>query len=112
MCASRLFTYFISCIFNSHLCYAIELWSAVGLTEINKILIFQKRAIRIISGAFYRSHCLLLANNHNLFFVHDVINIALYVFKYKVFSNKVRKCVVELFIKLSAYSHKQLKNTQ
>ncbi len=31
---------------------------------------------------------------------------------YKVFTNKVPKCVVKLFIKLSAHSFKQLGNTQ
>ena len=68
--------------------------------------------MRIVSGASYRLHCLPLANDLNLFLVHDVIYIALCIFMSKVFTNKVQKFVVDLFVKFSVYSHNQFRNTQ
>ena len=34
----------------SHMIYAIQVWGSAGKTEIHKILVLQKRAIRLISN--------------------------------------------------------------
>ena len=34
----------------SHIIYAIQVWSSAGKTEIDKILVLQKRVIRLISN--------------------------------------------------------------
>ena len=39
----------------SHIVYAVEVWGSAGKSEIDKILILQKRAIRLISNKAKRT---------------------------------------------------------
>ncbi len=71
-------------LFHSHLLYCINILSCTSQTNLNRITILQKKAIRIISHAHYNDHTtpLFLANKvlpfdklidlHRLLFMHSV----------------------------------------
>jgi hypothetical protein len=71
-------------LFHSHLLYCINILSCTSQTNINRILLLQKKAIRIISKAHYNAHTipLFLANKilpfdkliqlHRLLFMHSI----------------------------------------
>ena len=42
-----------SCLIYSHLCYGIQVWGSAGNTDLNRLVVLQKKAIRILSGKQY-----------------------------------------------------------
>ena len=41
------------CLIYSHLCYGIQVWGSAAITALNKLIVLQKKAIRILSGKRY-----------------------------------------------------------
>ena len=72
-----------------HLLYGIEIWGSANIIQINRLLILQKRAVRIISFKDRRQNNFAFPESNPLFMklkvlkIHDIftLNILLFVFK-------------------------------
>ena len=54
------------------------MWGNAHKKYLNPLLILQKHAIRIIFKASFTAHCVPLAKQCNIFFVHDLYTLAVY----------------------------------
>ena len=79
----------------SHIVYAVQVWGSAGKTEIDKILVLQKRAIRLISNKAKRPvNPGPLASTNPMFLnleilkVNDVFTLHISKFIYKCLSHK------------------------
>ena len=41
------------CLVYSHLCYGIQVWGSAGQTALNRLMVLQKKAVRILAGKQY-----------------------------------------------------------
>ena len=84
---------------SSHLVYN-EYWGSANKTEIDKLIILQKKCLRLISHAHPLSHCLPLAKNLNILMINDLFVYNILVLMYSVhnlscspvFTSQFRKC--------------------
>jgi hypothetical protein len=73
--------------FHSHLLYCPLIYSCTSKTNLNKIFILQKKAIRNIAGAKYRDHTKELFKNLNILPLDKIITLAKSLFMHSVFYN-------------------------
>ena len=83
------------CLIYSHIVYAIEVWGSAFKTELNKILILQKRAIRLMSFAdkLPMLHGNLVPSNP-IFFKLKILKVD-DVYKYQL-NKSIFKCINQL----------------
>jgi hypothetical protein len=60
-------------LFHCHVIYAIHIWSCSAESNFKEILIKQKQALRIISGAQYNAHTEPLFKMQNILPINDLI---------------------------------------
>ena len=65
-------------LFNSHLSYGIALWGVANSTLLEKIVLLQKRAIRIITNSDFLAHTNLLFSKLNILKLDDIYTLKLY----------------------------------
>ena len=70
-------------LFMSHINYGLLLWG----TNMNKISLIQKKAIRIIPRSNYRAHSESLYKEFGLLNVNDLFHLKLLIFYYKLSYN-------------------------
>jgi len=83
--------------FHSHLTFGLELWSAAGVTLLVPIKLIQKKAIRIISHAYYLAHTEPLAHALNILLFDDLVFVTKCQFMFKVYNRKLCSPVTDLF---------------
>lgn len=99
--------------FHSRLTYGITLWSSAGITELRKLAILQKAAIRIICNASFTAHYLPLARQLNILPLNEYITLSTGLFMYKVFIKSVPQCILNLFTRSTSNTlHHSLRQSE
>ena len=80
-----------------HLSYCCSVWSSATKTQLNKLFILQKRAIRHITGINYCAHTSKHFLALNLLKLSDLINMNLASFIYRVTHNCVPSSLTNVF---------------
>ena len=94
----------------SHLTYAVEVWGSADNSHLNRLLILQKRAVRILSHCEKRSEDYYLTPSNPLFFkmeihkIHDIFKIRLAKFIFTSL-NKSNPINFHSWFKLIDYVH-------
>ena len=81
--------------FQSHISFALLFWSSANSTHLQSIRLIQKTAIRVTSGASYRSHSASLSRKLNVQLFDDYVSYCKLVFMFKVYRTKL-DCVSNL----------------
>ena len=83
-CSTLLSIYYS--LFYSHINYCIILWGSASKTNLNKLVVLQKRAVRIITNSSYLCHTDPIFQKHKLIKLSDLYKYAclIFVFKYKL----------------------------
>ena len=68
---------------HSYLLYCLPIWGGAYSTHLQPIVILQKRAIRIISGASYLAHTNILFYNNKILKFEDMFKFCLALYFYK-----------------------------
>ena len=79
--------------------YGILAWGNSGIAQINRLLILQKKAFRIINYTDYLAHCDPLFYKHNSLKISDIYLLQLGIFMYKLNSNNLPQSICSLFTK-------------
>jgi putative NIF3 family GTP cyclohydrolase 1 type 2 len=88
-----------------YLLYCIEVWGNTYKTYLNTLILLQKKAIRIVSGADYLDHtnCLFLRNN--LLKFNDIIELNILLVMFKAHNNSLPRNLQKCFsVKEEKYS--------
>jgi hypothetical protein len=80
--------------------YGLTQRSSVGVTELNKIAIMQKAAIRVTCNASSTADCLPLANDLISFRLNEYVILSTGLFRYRVYLKSVPLCLMNLFTRL------------
>ena len=96
-------------IFYSHIVYSIQTWGNAGDTELNKIFIIQKRAVRLLSNNFNNT---LNVSSDPLFLKLDILKIKdIFLLQISKFIfNCLRKNTPNFESWLSVHSHRTRSN--
>ena len=71
----------------SQLNYCTLLWGNASKVLLNRLLLMQKRAVRIIDNCHHRSHTDPLFKNYNILKIHDLYVLSCCIFAYKYKNN-------------------------
>jgi len=74
-------------LFHSHLLYSITITSCATKTNLNKITLLQKKALRIISGAKYNDHTEELFREQNILTFENLIKQSKLLFMHSIYYN-------------------------
>ncbi len=96
--ASTLITLYYSFIYP-HLTYGIEVWGACSAYLRESIFKLQKRAIRIISGAPYRTHTRPLFESLNIMTLDKIYIFCTAMIMFKCMKNVLLTIIKDMFIK-------------
>ena len=88
------------------------MWFAAGAIELNRLLLLQKRAFRIICGAPQLSHSMPLALQLNILPLHEYITFSVRLFTFNIYHNILQISVHILFTNLShLYNYSRLRHS-
>jgi hypothetical protein len=61
-----------------HMVYCLPAWGGSHITYTNRVLLLQKRALRLLSGAPFLAHSELLAYQNKLLLFHDIYRVCMF----------------------------------
>ena len=79
--------------------YGILAWGNSGIVQINRLLILQKKAFRIINQTDYLAHCDPLFYKHNSLKIGDIYLLQLGIFMFRLNSDSLPRSICSLFTK-------------
>ena len=74
---------------QSHLEYAVIIWSTCNLSSLQPLIIMQKKAIRIISNAPFNAHTEKLFKKHNILPINELAIYSKIMFMYDYLTNRL-----------------------
>ena len=84
--------------FLSHLSQGILIWGPlINNWHLNRIMVQQKKAVRIIKKVSYNAHTDPLFQELNIIKIHDLIDLEILKLMYKVYANKTAQPIINLF---------------
>lgn len=78
--------------FHSHLNYCINLLSALNITDLNKLILIQKKAIRIVCGVGFLEHTRPLFIQENILPIESLITLEIAKFMYDYLNLRLPPC--------------------
>jgi hypothetical protein len=84
-------------LFYSHISYGLILWGSATKTVKNKIIIMQKKAIRLITGSHYNAHTTPLFSELKALKFEDIYELQLGKFIYCLYQNNIPKPLQSFF---------------
>jgi hypothetical protein len=84
---------------NSHLLYCISIWGNAALYLLNKLLVMQKKAIRLIVNTHYLAHVKPIALELNILLLPDLYAYLCAINMYKVVNNLNALSTLKCFVR-------------
>jgi len=84
-----------------YLNYACEIWVNKYKSSIDKVILLQKRAIRIVDKANYRYHTKPLFFNYKCLKYHDIVRLKTLIIVYQAYRDTLPMNLQKLFTKTS-----------
>ena len=81
----------------SYINYGILAWGSAAATTINRLLILQKRALRIVNNSHYFAHTNPFFVKHKSLKINDLYNLQLGSFMFQLVHNELPKCLTSMF---------------
>ena len=104
----------LRCIYLSlilpHLTYCLVVWSGTAKTNLNKLVLLQKKAIRHIAGSKWCDHTSPLFSSLKLLKLHDIVNLNIACFIFKCINSNVPQKFKDLYAyntQIHAYNTRQ-----
>ena len=72
-------------------------WDSAAATTINRLLILQKRALRIVNNSHYFAHTNPFFVKHKSLKINDLYNLQLGSFMFQLVHNELPKCLTSMF---------------
>ena len=91
--------------------YCIQVWGKTYISNCNKLVLLQKRLIRIISGSSYLAHTAPLYKEINLLKLDEIYQYMTLLFMYKYHNKMLPKAFNDMFIlnsSIHSYGTRQL----
>lgn len=96
---SRILLNLYSTLVLPYLNYGILAWGTCGNTQLNRILLLQKKAMRIICHTNFRAHTNELFHANNVLKIHDLFSYNLGIFMYTLEKNELPQVLSNMFNK-------------
>jgi hypothetical protein len=90
-------------LFRSHIEFGVTAWGRSKSTNIKRICVLQKRAVRYIENAKYNSHTGQIFSKFNILKFPDLVNLNQACFMYKYVNDKLPLSFTNFFIKLQNF---------
>ncbi len=91
-------------LFYSHINYGLMLWGSASKTILNKIIVMQKKAIRLITGSHYNAHTTPLFTELKVLKFEDMYDLQLSKFIFCLYQNNIPK-PLQSFFSLNSDTH-------
>ena len=82
-----------------YLNYGILAWGNAAKSRLDKILLLQKKVLRIICNTSYRAHTDILFRQNRILKINDLYRFQLYQFMYNLDKNSIPLVLKQLFVK-------------
>ena len=85
--------------------YGIECWGNATATNLNKVLVLQKRLIRYIYSVNHLTHCALYVLKSGILYVHDLYIHHLRTLAFKAFNNLLLPFYIVVVFRRPNFTH-------
>ena len=97
-----------------HLNYCIVMWGSAAKTVLLKLVLLQKRAVRLIDNVYYLSHSDPIFKKYSILNINSLYKLSCLLFTYKIKNNHIPNVGIDLVLlnnnSASAYSLRTIDN--